>query len=117
MSEWPIHPAAISIPSDDPKVKVRVNTSVEPQVGPMSYFSSWLKMKKTVAWIMVAKRCLKSWVAKRKILELKLSETESVLLKVFLNVLIKAEEQMQAYRLDAMATFGCNSILAFVRQK
>ena len=92
-SEWPIKPAALSIRSNNPEVNV--NTTEESQGSPverlMSYFSSWLKLKKTVAWLVIAKRCLKSWVPKRKILELKLSETESDLNKVMLMV----EEQMK----------------------
>ena len=76
-SDRQIQPPAISIPSDDPEVKVSVNTTRKSKESPveifMSYISSWLKLNKTVAWMMVAKRCLNTWVAKRKVRELKLS--------------------------------------------
>jgi hypothetical protein len=107
-SEWPMQPTARPVPLDDPEVKVTVNTIVESEESPMerlmSYFSSWIKLKKTVAWLMVAKRCLKSWVIKRKMLELKFSDTESDSSKVKQLV----DEQMKRYKLDVMATSRTN---------
>ena len=62
MSAWPIQPPAISTPSDDPELKASVNITVESQESPMERlmlnFSNWLKLKNTVAWLMLAKRCL-----------------------------------------------------------
>jgi hypothetical protein len=79
--DWPDQPAAIPIPVDDPEVRKESNVSVLPETAQiidrlLSRFSSWLKLKKVVAWLLVAKRCLQSWAEYRKILTKQLQDEE-----------------------------------------
>ena len=62
---WPVQPMSQSLPVDDPEVR----KSSDILVNLLSRFSSWTKLKKIVAWMLVAKECLKSWVLMRKSLQ------------------------------------------------
>ncbi len=70
--DWPpIHIKAHSISEDDPEVKRSSNMNVIIQGGTkptdklMSYFSSWTKLKVSVAWYLKLKETLKCLVLKK----------------------------------------------------
>ena len=78
--EWPTLEMDPVIPIDDPEVKreaavnVIVNDPENPTDHLLNYFSSWMKLKRSVAWFLVLKRHLLLLSQKRK--ELKATESD-----------------------------------------
>ena len=70
--EWPAEPHVELANVADMEIKVGAHavmgTPEEPFEYMMNYFSNWMKLRKTVAWLLVAKCKLKSWVTKGKLL-------------------------------------------------
>ncbi|XP_077865856.1 uncharacterized protein LOC144352901, partial [Saccoglossus kowalevskii] len=79
-SQWPRCDVSMVITCDDPEVKREVNTVIVSRTDSgvdriLSYFSSWMKLKVEVAWILTAKNNLQHWVKKRKELRQDVSKT------------------------------------------
>ena len=69
--EWQIQPECISaINESDPEVKGSANavivlTNSHPLDGLLASTSSWLKLRRTTAWILVAMQTLRRWISQR----------------------------------------------------
>ena len=71
-TEWPVNPEPVShLPQDDPEVKkTAVVNAVQAEEDPTTYlihhYSSWIRLKKAVAWWLKYKEWLWSCIRKRK---------------------------------------------------
>ncbi|KAI9999388.1 hypothetical protein NQD34_018259 [Periophthalmus magnuspinnatus] len=104
-SQWPVSPQNIGqLSPEDPEVKkiVTVNavqTKEEPVSRLVQYFSTWTRLKKSVAWILKFKEWLRSCMKERR--ELKLSLEHSNLTKEQQERTVEVE--MQGYKRTKMA--------------
>ena len=72
-TEWSEQPFMEGVLKDDPEVKI-VNIRVEERIHGVEditlrcilYFSGWMRLKNCVAWVLILKTCLRSWVCRRK---------------------------------------------------
>ena len=81
-ADWPNQPDCISIlPGDAEVKKPTVNTVVASDVtSPVDYmlskFSNWHKLKRTLAWMLLAKITLRTWADQRKVFTTQIQEQE-----------------------------------------
>ena len=71
-TEWPVNPEPVShLPQDDPEVKKTavvnaVQAEEDPTTHLIHHYSSWIRLKKAVAWWLKYKEWLSSCIRKRK---------------------------------------------------
>jgi hypothetical protein len=106
-SEWPDQPCMEGVPSDDVEVKkVNIGVTERDHVAEdvtsrcIRFFSKWMRLKKFVAWVLIMKKCLRSWVSRRKglLMELMKVEDNSARCEQI------AEDNMKKYKVAAMSS-------------
>ncbi|XP_072768487.1 uncharacterized protein [Nerophis lumbriciformis] len=98
--EWPILQVESKISVDDPEIKpgITVNAIVKSQLNPTNYFihyfSSWMRLKIAIAWLLKVKIALLQLTRKIKEVETAVSSVENNPVKLKK----KIEEEMQVFK-------------------
>ena len=98
--EWPNLPFESTITAHDPEIKpdITVNVIVKSQLNPthhlIHHFSSWMKLKTAVAWLLKVKTTLSQLTRKRKEIQATVSSVENDPVKLK----EKVEGEMQVFK-------------------